>query len=118
MNEYAIEVLESELSEITKFAEHNPEYLWKIKSIKYALGKLQEPAGEEKKYKEMWDKMIPRDSELEGEVIAEGVVKCDYRMDEVFWLNNHPISYHFEDLAGVYDGTKVKLIIQKCKESK
>ena len=40
-NEYAIEVLERELEEITTLAGDNPEYLWKIKNLKYTLVKLK-----------------------------------------------------------------------------
>ncbi len=40
MNEYAIEVLENELSEITVLAGDNPEYHRKIKDLQQAIKQL------------------------------------------------------------------------------
>jgi len=50
-------------------------------------------------------------------VLGSGRVKCDYRLDEAFWLNNHPISYYFEDLASGLDGKEIEIAVKVINEN-
>lgn len=59
--------------------------------------------------------MIASEISSQFTVIAEGHVECDYRLDEVFRLNNKPISYYFEDYASGLDGKKIQLILREVK---